>query len=81
MLTKAFPLSQQGFSPSETELGLADREGCQPSLPELPQLPMAPVLTTVLLISAVRAVVDAIAVLAGWDAGAIWALEAIALLF
>lgn len=44
------------------------------------QLPPAPVPTAVLLIRGVGAVVDAVAVFAGWDAGAIGALEAVALL-
>lgn len=44
------------------------------------QLPPTPVPTAVLLIRGVRAVVDAVAVFAGWDAGAIGALEAVALL-
>lgn len=44
------------------------------------QLPPTPVPTAVLLIRGVGAVVDAVAVFAGWDAGAIGALEAVALL-
>lgn len=44
------------------------------------QLPLPLVPTTVLLIRGVRAVIDAITVFAGWDAGAIGALEAVALL-
>lgn len=60
---------------------MADGEGCQPSLPGPRQLPAAPVLTAVLLVRGVGAVVDAVAVFAGWDAGAVRALEAIALFF
>lgn len=44
------------------------------------QLPLALVPTAVLLIRAVGAVVDAVAVFAGWDAGAIGALEAVTFL-
>lgn len=60
---------------------LADHEGCQPSLLQPRQLPAAPVLTTVLLIRGIGAVIDAITVFAGWDASAVGALEAVALLF
>ena len=60
---------------------MADCEGCQPSLPAPRQLPAAPVLTTVLLIRGVGAVVDAIAVFAGWDASAVRALKTVALFF
>lgn len=45
------------------------------------QLPTALVLTTVLLVRGVGAVVDAVAVFAGWDASAVRALEAVALFF
>lgn len=44
------------------------------------ELPLSPVPTTVPLVRGVGAVVDAVAVFAGGDAGAIGALEAVALL-
>lgn len=75
---EGFPIISRGFTRSGTGLGRAEMLSALAAGPQ--QLPSTPVPTAVLLIRGVGAVVDAVAVFAGWDAGAIGALEAVALL-